>query len=53
LLEDGCSGAAASRASKYVAELTPLPPSEGEDAGPGHRIKDAKGEWKVVGDPPA
>jgi hypothetical protein len=50
LLEDWMQWGGRKPRSKYVAELTPLPPAEGDDAGPGHRIKDAKGEWKVVGD---
>ncbi len=50
LLEDWMQWGGRKPRVKYVAELTPEPPGEGEDAGPGHRIKDAKGEWKVVGD---
>ena len=47
----GRSGGAKPR-SRFTAEIKPLPPAEGQDAGPGHRIKDARGEWKVVGDHP-
>ena len=50
LLEDWMQWGGRKPRSKFIAELTPLPPATGEDAGPGHRIKDAKGEWKVVGD---
>lgn len=33
---------------RYFGELTPLPPEEGADPGPGARSKDEKGEWVVV-----
>lgn len=36
--------------ASYVASLTPLPPAEYGDAGPGKRTKDTKtGEWKLTG----
>jgi transglutaminase-like putative cysteine protease len=35
---------------RWTAELLPLPASEGEDAGPGARRKDGKGEWVLVGE---
>ena len=34
---------------RYVAELVPLPTSEGQDSGPGQRTKDTTGEWKLTG----
>lgn len=37
---------------RYTAELTPLADDSGDDAGPGARRKDAKGEWQVVGNHP-
>jgi hypothetical protein len=44
---------------KYIADLKPLPPSAvsavspgDNDAGPGARIKQASGEWKLVGNHP-
>jgi hypothetical protein len=36
----------------FGAELVPLPPKADEDAGPGSRRKDAKGEWIVIGKHP-
>lgn len=37
----------------YVAEMHPTPSKEGEDPGPGGRVKDAKtGEWKLTGKHP-
>jgi hypothetical protein len=40
-------------ASRFVAELIPLPPSTGEsDPGPGARTKLASGEWKISGKHP-
>jgi hypothetical protein len=37
---------------RYFAELAPLPPETGVDAGPGARSKDEKGEWLVSGSHP-
>lgn len=37
---------------RYTAELTPLAPDTGGEAGPGARRKDERGEWKVVGTHP-
>ena len=37
---------------RYVAELVPLPPEGGGDAGPGHRVKDHRGAWLRVGKHP-
>jgi len=34
---------------RYLAELVPLPPKEGGEAGPGHRVKDQRGAWVRVG----
>ncbi len=34
---------------RYTGKLTPIA-KEGEDPGPGARVKDAKGAWNVVGD---
>ncbi|HWC90491.1 MAG TPA: transglutaminase domain-containing protein [Pirellulales bacterium] len=50
LLEDWMQYGGRKPRAMYVAELTPQPPADGGDAGPGHRIKDAKGEWALVGD---
>lgn len=37
----------------YLAEMTPVPNKDGEDPGPGGRVKDAKtGEWKLTGKHP-
>ena len=52
LLEDWMQWQGRKPRSKYVAEFKPEPPAEGQDPGPGHRIKDATGEWKLVGDHP-
>ncbi len=35
--------------ARWFAELRPLPPEDGEDAGPGARSKNARGEWVRVG----
>ena len=34
---------------RYLAELRPIASEPNQDAGPGARSKDAKGEWVVVG----
>jgi transglutaminase-like putative cysteine protease len=34
---------------RFTAEMVPLPSAEGGDAGPGHRRKDERGAWVVVG----
>jgi len=34
---------------RYLGRLTPVPAEKGQDAGPGARQKDERGEWKVVG----
>jgi hypothetical protein len=52
LLEDWMQWGGRKPRTRFVAELTPQPPVEGEDAGPGRRVKDAKGEWQVVGNHP-
>jgi hypothetical protein len=52
LLEDWSQWGGHKPRSRFTAEITPLPPAEGEDAGPGHRIKDEHGEWKIAGDHP-
>lgn len=46
-------------AAQYIAKLKPLPPADDSaaspadtDAGPGARIKQANGEWKLVGNHP-
>lgn len=52
LLEDWMQWQGRKPRAKYIAELTPLPESEGADAGPGARRKEETGEWKVVGSHP-
>jgi hypothetical protein len=52
LLEDWSQWGGGKPRSRFSAEIKPLPPADGEDAGPGHRIKDKSGEWKVVGEHP-
>jgi len=37
---------------RYLAELTPIASEPNQDAGPGARSKDEKGEWVVVGKHP-
>ena len=50
LLEDWLRSTGRMPAANYVAELTPLAPKMGGDAGPGSRRKDTKtGEWKLTG----
>jgi hypothetical protein len=34
---------------RYYAELKPIPPEGSDDAGPGARTKDEKGEWVPAG----
>jgi hypothetical protein len=50
LLEDWARWSGSQPKVRYTAELRPLADSPGGDPGPGARSKDAKGEWKVVGD---
>lgn len=49
LMEDWLQATGRKPRTKYTAELKPLPPESGSDAGPGARSKDASGEWRVVG----
>ena len=35
--------------TRYIGRLTPKPPTEGAEAGPGAREKSETGQWKVVG----
>jgi len=49
LLEDWMQWQGARPKVRYTAELTPIATNSQEDAGPGARRKDEKGEWKVVG----
>lgn len=48
LLADWMQWQGARPKAHYFAELTPLPPEGGAEAGPGARSKDEKGEWLVV-----
>jgi hypothetical protein len=50
LLEDWARWSGSRPQVRYTGELKPLAATPGGDAGPGARSKDAKGEWKVVGD---
>jgi hypothetical protein len=52
LLEDWMQWMGRKPDARYLAELTPLPPSPGEDPGPGARQKIATGEWKLLGNHP-
>jgi hypothetical protein len=52
LMDDWTRFSGSAPRSRYTAELTPLPRNPGEDAGPGARRKDEKGEWKVIGSHP-
>lgn len=53
LLQDWMQWMGKAPASRFVADLTPLPPSVSEsDPGPGARSKQASGEWKVSGNHP-
>jgi len=49
LMDDWLRWSGAKPRVRYTAELTPEPPSEGADAGPGARQKDERGDWKLVG----
>jgi len=49
LLEDWLQWGGRKPRTRYIGELTPVAAAEGEDAGPGARRKDAKGEWQVSG----
>lgn len=49
LLEDWMLWMGKRPAVEYQAEMTPLPPSPGEDAGPGARRKLPTGEWQLAG----
>ena len=49
LLADWAQWQGARPKVRWAAELTPLPPESLGDAGPGHRRKDEKGEWVVIG----
>lgn len=49
LLEDWMQWGGRQPQVRYTAELTPLPPESGGDAGPGARRKDERGEWKLLG----
>jgi hypothetical protein len=52
LTEDWAQFAGSKPKVRWNADLTPEPPRSQDDAGPGARRKDAKGEWLVVGDHP-
>lgn len=49
LLADWAQWQGAKPKIRWAAELTPLPMESNADIGPGHRRKDEKGEWLVVG----
>jgi hypothetical protein len=49
LLADWAQWQGARPRLRWAAELTPLPAELGADPGPGHRRKDEKGEWVVIG----
>ena len=50
LLEDWLRSTGRHPKANYIAELTPVPPTKGGDAGPGARKKDTTtGEWKLTG----
>lgn len=49
LLADWMQHLGAKPRVRYLAELTPLPSQEAEDAGPGARVKDANGQWQLRG----
>ncbi|MBI1904077.1 MAG: transglutaminase domain-containing protein [Planctomycetia bacterium] len=51
LFEDWAQWVGAKPRIRWLAEMAPLA-DEGEDAGPGARSKDAKGEWLLVGEHP-
>jgi hypothetical protein len=52
LLEDWARWSGKQPKLRCTAEMTPLPPTAGGDAGPGARRKNEQGEWKVVGNHP-
>ncbi len=52
LMEDWMQWSGAKPRVRYAAELTPLPPKEGDDPGPGGRQKDEQGKWHLLGDHP-
>lgn len=52
LLEDWMQWTGTRPQVRYRAELVPLPPTSGSDAGPGARHKIETGEWKLVGQHP-
>ncbi len=49
LLVDWAEWQGAKPKIRYSAALRPLPPQPGEDAGPGARVKDARGQWVLQG----
>jgi transglutaminase-like putative cysteine protease len=49
LLEDWGRAAGVRPAFRWTAELTPLPATTGADPGPGGRVKEESGEWKLAG----
>ena len=49
LLEDWLQWSGRKPHAQYTAEVVPLPPDSGADPGPGARLKDASGEWKLIG----
>lgn len=49
LMEDWARYVGSKPKIRWTAELIPEPPDEGEDPGPGARLKDAKGEWVLAG----
>lgn len=51
LLEDWGQATGVRPEFRWTAELTPLPTRDGEDPGPGGRVKREAGEWKLAGHP--
>lgn len=51
LLEDWGQAMGVRPEFRWTAALAPLPQGEGEDPGPGGRIKHESGEWKLTGHP--
>ena len=49
LLEDWGQAAGPRPAFRWTAELTPLPNRDGDDPGPGGRVKQDSGEWTLAG----
>lgn len=49
LLEDWTRWSGSRPRIRYTGELKPVADAEGEDAGPGARSKDPRGDWKAVG----